>query len=224
MARRFNRKPLTDEERDARRQADRERIEQAARELLTSDGWQRWIKVRASNGLSRYRVQPVLIVRIEAHAARHHPDLRRRLPRLLALNRVVATATGIRILAPVAVKERDAHGEETGEKRVFFRAVTVWDVTDDRPLARQRAGPARAAVAADHRRQPPPPDRPADRPRRNSATPSRSATSPRTGPAAGATPSAARSSSRPAPPTGRSARWCTSSLTHMALHYADLGS
>ena len=54
MARRSNRKPLTDAERDARRKADRERIEQAARALLTSDGWQRWIKVRASNGLSRY--------------------------------------------------------------------------------------------------------------------------------------------------------------------------
>jgi hypothetical protein len=54
MARRFNRKPLTDAERDARRHADRDRIEQAARALLTTDGWQRWIKVRASNGLSRY--------------------------------------------------------------------------------------------------------------------------------------------------------------------------
>jgi hypothetical protein len=54
MARRFNRKPLTDEARDARRKADRDRIEQAARALLTSDGWQRWIRLRASNGLSRY--------------------------------------------------------------------------------------------------------------------------------------------------------------------------
>ena len=54
MARRFNRKPLTEAERDARRKADRERIEQAARDLLTTDGWQRWIRVRASNGLSRY--------------------------------------------------------------------------------------------------------------------------------------------------------------------------
>jgi hypothetical protein len=54
MARRFDRKPLTGEERDARRKADRERIEQAARALLTTDGWRRWIKVRASNGLSRY--------------------------------------------------------------------------------------------------------------------------------------------------------------------------
>ena len=36
---------------------------------------------------------------------------------------------GIRILAPVAVKDRDEHGEETRGKRVFFKAVTVWDVS-----------------------------------------------------------------------------------------------
>jgi hypothetical protein len=54
MARCFTRKPLTEAEREARRKADRERLEQAARALLTTDGWQRWIKVRASNGLSRY--------------------------------------------------------------------------------------------------------------------------------------------------------------------------
>lgn len=54
MARPFNGKPLSDGERDARRTADRNRMEQAARTLLTSDGWQRWIKVRASNGLARY--------------------------------------------------------------------------------------------------------------------------------------------------------------------------
>jgi hypothetical protein len=54
MSRRFNRPPLSEAERDARRRADRERIEQAARALLTTEGWQRWVKVRASNGLSRY--------------------------------------------------------------------------------------------------------------------------------------------------------------------------
>jgi hypothetical protein len=51
MSRSFNRKPLTAEERDARRKADRDRLEQAARALLTTDGWQRWIRVRATNGL-----------------------------------------------------------------------------------------------------------------------------------------------------------------------------
>jgi hypothetical protein len=65
MARRFNRKPLTDEERDARRKADRDRLEQSARALLTSDGWQRWIRVRASNGLSRYSVSNQMLIAIE---------------------------------------------------------------------------------------------------------------------------------------------------------------
>jgi hypothetical protein len=54
-ARRFNRKPLSPEERDARRKADRERIEQAARALLTTEGWQRWIAfapVTASRAIS----------------------------------------------------------------------------------------------------------------------------------------------------------------------------
>ena len=68
MARRFNRKPLTDEERDARRKAARDRIEQAARALLTTDGWQRWIKVRASNGLSRYSFGNQMILAIETYS------------------------------------------------------------------------------------------------------------------------------------------------------------
>ena len=41
---------------------------------------------------------------------------------------------GLRILAPVTVKERDAHGQETGERRVFFKTVAVWDVTITEPL------------------------------------------------------------------------------------------
>src|SRR5512132_4073421 len=65
MARRLNRKPLSDEQRDARRKADRDRIEQAARALLTTDGWQRWIRVRASNGLSRYSVSNQMIIAID---------------------------------------------------------------------------------------------------------------------------------------------------------------
>jgi hypothetical protein len=40
----------------------------------------------------------------------------------------------IRILAPVAVKERDEHGEETGAKRIFFCSVPVFDVSMTEPL------------------------------------------------------------------------------------------
>ena len=48
------RRRLSDAEKDARRRADRERLEHAARELSTSDGWKRWIRVRATTGLARY--------------------------------------------------------------------------------------------------------------------------------------------------------------------------
>jgi hypothetical protein len=130
MARRFNRKPLSDHERDARRQADRERLEHAARALLTSEGWQRWIKVRASNGLSRYSLRNQLILSSECFARGITPTYVAGFRAFLALNRCVRKGEkAIKILAPVAVKERDERGEETGEKRIFFRTVSVWDVS-----------------------------------------------------------------------------------------------
>jgi hypothetical protein len=54
---RQSRRCLSDAERDQRRQADRERLEQAARDLLSSDGWARWMRVRATNGLARYSLR-----------------------------------------------------------------------------------------------------------------------------------------------------------------------
>jgi hypothetical protein len=53
----------------------------------------------------------------------------------LDLNRCVRKAEkAIRILAPVTVKQRDVNGEETGEKKVFFRTVPVFDVSMTDPL------------------------------------------------------------------------------------------
>ncbi len=130
MARRFNRKPLTEAERDARRQADRERIEQAARALLTSDGWQRWIRVRANNGLSRYSLNNQCILSAACHARGIAPTYVAGFRAFLDLNRCVRKGeTAIHILAPVAVKQRDEHDAETGEKKVFFRTVPVFDVS-----------------------------------------------------------------------------------------------
>jgi hypothetical protein len=45
---------LTGEEREQRRVRDRERLKIAAERLLTSEGWQRWVRVRSRNGLARY--------------------------------------------------------------------------------------------------------------------------------------------------------------------------
>jgi hypothetical protein len=134
MARRFTRKALTDEERDARRNADRDRIEQATRALLTSDGWQHWIRVRASNGLSRYSLGNQMILASEADQRGFTPTYVAGFRAWLQLNRVPRKGEGIRILAPVTVKNRDEHGEDTDSKRVFFKAVTVWDITGTDPI------------------------------------------------------------------------------------------
>src|SRR3954452_16864409 len=135
MARRHTSKPLTDQERDARRRADRVRIERAARALLTSDGWRRWIKVRASNGLSRYSLENQMLIAIECHTRGFTPTYAAGFRAFLELNRCVRKGEkAIRILAPVAVKQRDSNGEEADDKKVFCRPVPVWDVSMTDPL------------------------------------------------------------------------------------------
>jgi hypothetical protein len=145
MARRFNHKPLSEAERDVRRKADRDRIEQAARALLTTEGWQRWIKVRASNGLSRYSLGNQMLIAIECHARGITPTYVAGFRAFLDLNRCVRKGEkAIKILAPVAVKQRDEHGEETDEKKVFFRTVPVFDT-----LSRvRRWGPGSALASS----------------------------------------------------------------------------
>jgi antirestriction factor ArdC-like protein len=129
------RRRLTEAERDARRQADRARMEQAARALLTSEGWQRWIRVRATNGLARYSLRNQWLIACECHARGITPTYAAGFHAFLGLNRCVRKGeAAIRILAPVAVKERDEEGQETGEKRVFFRTVPVFDVSQTDPL------------------------------------------------------------------------------------------
>jgi N-terminal domain of anti-restriction factor ArdC len=120
---------LTEKERDERRQADRDRLENAARELLTSEGWARWVQVRSSVGLGRYSPRNQWLIAAEGAKRGITPTYVAGFRAWLSFNRVVAKGSkAIYILAPVSVKDRDAEGQETGEKRVFFRSVPVFDV------------------------------------------------------------------------------------------------
>src|SRR4051812_21564571 len=142
MARRHTSKPLTDQERDARRRADRDRIERAARALLTSDGWRRWIKVRASNGLSRYSLNNQWLIALDCAARGITPTFVAGFRAFLDLNRCVRKGEkAIRILAPVTVKPRDTDGQETGESKPFFRPVPVFDVSMTDPLPGKEPAP-----------------------------------------------------------------------------------
>ncbi len=127
-----NRKP-SDAERAERRQADRDRLEQAARALLSSDGWQRWVRVRSTNGLSRYSFGNQLLIAMQRPDATYVAGFRA----FLELNRCVRKGErAIRILAPMTLGPRDTDATEnkagveaTPSKRTVFRAVSVFDVS-----------------------------------------------------------------------------------------------
>jgi hypothetical protein len=129
---------LTEAERAERRQADRDRLEQAARALLSSEGWQRWVRVRSTNGLSRYSFGNQLLIAMQRPDATYVAGFRA----FLDLNRCVRKAErAIRILAPMSVRTREngAQGREGGEdgeqpRRTVFRAVAVFDVSQTEGL------------------------------------------------------------------------------------------
>jgi hypothetical protein len=129
---------LSDSERAERRKADRDRLEQAARELLTSDGWQRWVKVRSTNGLARYSFGNQLLIAMQRPNATHVAGFRT----FLQLNRCVRKGErSIRILAPMSVRDRDNHPSSENataggddRRRTVFRAVPVFDVSQTDPL------------------------------------------------------------------------------------------
>jgi hypothetical protein len=118
---------LTDEERAERRRQDRERLQQAARELLSSDGWARWVKTRAM--FHSYSAGNCMLLAAQAHhrgiALTHVAGFRT----WLRLGRSVRKGeTALRILAPVSIKERDKlTGQESDERRVFFKTAFVFD-------------------------------------------------------------------------------------------------
>ncbi|MGH8301088.1 MAG: ArdC family protein, partial [Steroidobacteraceae bacterium] len=57
-----SRRRLSDQEREERRERGRQQLMQATEQLLSSDGWQRWVRVRSRNGLSRYSINNQLII------------------------------------------------------------------------------------------------------------------------------------------------------------------
>jgi hypothetical protein len=124
---------MTDAERDARRAQDRERLRQAAEQLLDSDGWRRWVQVRAANGLSRYSLNNQLLIALQTGgAATFVAGFRAWLTLGYAVRK---GEKAIRILAPMPVKQRENASvtEPTDDqrdrdcRRVRFRSVAVFD-------------------------------------------------------------------------------------------------
>jgi hypothetical protein len=134
MARR--RRQLTDDERAELRSKERELMDKAARSLLTSEGWQRWVRIRAL--FRQYSAANTWLIAMQMPDATRVAGFRT----WLKLNRCVRKGErAIRIWAPMTVKLRDDEGEvkkdeQTGQelKRVRFRLAPVFDVSQTEPL------------------------------------------------------------------------------------------
>jgi antirestriction protein ArdC len=117
--------------RDARRAEQRQLVEQACRELLSSEGWRRFAETRAA--FHRYSFGNCMLIAMQRPDAVQVAGFKA----WQSLGRQVRKGErAIRILAPMTIKERDQAGDESGECFTIFRAVPVFDVsqTDGAPL------------------------------------------------------------------------------------------
>ena len=103
MARKSSRR-LTEQERAERRRQDRERLQLAAEQLLTSEGWKRWVRVRSQAGLARLSISNQLLVAL----ARPDATFVAGFNAWLRLGYAVRKGErAVAIIAPLPIKERD---------------------------------------------------------------------------------------------------------------------
>lgn len=124
---------LAEGERAQRRRADRERMRYAAEQLLSREGWMRWVQARAT--FHGYSVVNCMLLAQQCHERGMVPQhvsgiyAWRKLGR-----RVLKGERALRISVPVTVKKRDEEGRETGERRLFFKTVSVFELSQTEPL------------------------------------------------------------------------------------------
>jgi N-terminal domain of anti-restriction factor ArdC len=120
---------LSEQERDERRRADRERLQRAAAELLSSEGWAQWVRVRSM--FRSHSAGNCMLLAAQCHERGIVPMRIAGFRTWLKLGRCVRKGeAALRILAPVTVKQREDRDEESAERRVFFKTAFVFDVVD----------------------------------------------------------------------------------------------
>jgi N-terminal domain of anti-restriction factor ArdC len=114
---------LSDEEREQRRAQDRERLKEGAEQLLTSEGWRRWMIVRLRAGLARLSLNNQLLVALSRPDATFVAGFKA----WLQLGYCVRKGEkAIRIVAPMPIKHRDDNSDEEAETRLLFKGVSVF--------------------------------------------------------------------------------------------------
>ncbi len=129
---------LTDEERTQRRKQEQKLTEQAVAQLRSSDGWQRWLTVRARVGLRRYSVRNQLLVALQDPTATHVAGFRAWLKVGYCVQR--GCTSHIRVWAPCAPSKkklqawRDAGADPTQRPKTYFRLEAVFSAAQVEPL------------------------------------------------------------------------------------------
>ncbi len=138
MARKTSRR-LTEQERAERRREDRERLQHAAEQLLSSDGWKRWVRVRSQAGLARLSISNQLLVALARPDATFVAGFNTWLRLGFAVRK---GERAVAIIAPLPVKEHDRMtGEETGDTMMLFKTVFVFDRAQVDPIAGREQAP-----------------------------------------------------------------------------------
>jgi hypothetical protein len=121
---------LTDEQRAERRRQQQELTEQAVAQLRCSDGWQRWLTVRARVGLRRYSVRNQLLIALQDPTCTHVAGFRAWLALGYCVKR--GTTSHIRVWAPCPPSNKKlaawrAAGAIAEDKpRTYFRLEAVF--------------------------------------------------------------------------------------------------
>jgi antirestriction protein ArdC len=142
MPRQRRRKPPSKEERAAKRAAERELMAAAIEELRSSEGWQRWLRVRRH--FHSYSFHNQLLIAHQCPHATRVAGFRR----WLTLGYAVRKGEhGIRIWAPCppsAKKLREwkeAGADPSTKPRTYFRLAAVFDRSQVEPLPEFPGGP-----------------------------------------------------------------------------------
>ncbi len=143
------RRTLTDAEREQRRTADRERAKQAANELLSSDGWSRWVRSRQL--FSSYSLGNQLLLALAFYERGIDPEPVAGFRTWIKLGRSVRKGErGIRLVARLAPKkaddaddrpEADRDGQE--ERRPRYTTVAVFTLSQTHPIPGREQLPLR---------------------------------------------------------------------------------
>lgn len=142
MAARKRRRPLSEEERAEKRAAERKLMEQAIEQLRSSEGWQRWLRVRRH--FHSYSLHNQLLIAFQRPGATRVAGFRR----WLSLGYAVRKGErGLSIWAPCPPSKKKLRawreaGAYPGERpRTFFRLVKVFDRAQVDPLPEFPGGP-----------------------------------------------------------------------------------